>query len=268
MKIYSIRDKTVGDCDLAYFIVNERNGDCCIELCEGVDEWNLPFILDYYARKGELSIGRQHTLEFIRQRIIPPDRQNIGSILKDNGLEEYDEIKLFILSDGRCAQDECYIKRASYDSLPDAIKSRMEHYVESVCISESGDYLVSFRNGVVGIIDKDNKKLFEERHYARMMAYAQKLGAAVSGLGNYISIGEQDCISSNQAYGLCRKLEVNTSDLQRLALQSIMSTQDVMDALGCTRQNVNDLVKRGKLTPIEANNRNMIFSKAEVMGRV
>jgi len=29
--------------------------------------------------------------KFVAQRIIPPDRQNLGSILKENGLKAYDE---------------------------------------------------------------------------------------------------------------------------------------------------------------------------------
>jgi len=268
MKIYSIRDKTVGDYDLAYFYMNERTGDCCIELCDGVDEWDLPFILDYYAKKGEKSIDMQHTMEFIRQRIIPPDRQNIGSVLKDNGLEEYDEIKLFVLADGRCAQDECYIRRIMMKDLPDYIIERMGHYIETVVVTENGDYLIGFRNNEIAILSKEDENLLKERCYARMIAYVDKLGINVSGMGNYLSIGGHDCISGEYAYKHGRKLTAKMSDLQKLALQSIMSTQDVCETLGCSRQNVNDLVRRGKLTPIEANNRNMIFSKSEVMKRI
>ena len=267
MKIYAIRDKTLGKQDLGYFFVNVTTGDCCIELCEDVDEWDLPFILDYYCRNGEFSIGMKHTLEFVRQRVIPSDRQNIGSILKDNGLDEYDEIKLFILSDGRCAQDECYIRAIKEDALPDYIKIRMQHFIEDVYVDDIGDYIVSYYNGDVGIIDRNNRQLVNNRMYTRMKAYISRLGINARGIGNYISIGDIDCISCGQAYKLSQILPLSISDIQKIALSSIMSTQDVMETYGCSRQNVNDLVKRGKLTPLESNNRNMIFAKSEVLGR-
>lgn len=40
---------------------------------------------------------------------MPPERQNIGQILRANGLKEYDEFPLLLKNDGRCCQDECYI---------------------------------------------------------------------------------------------------------------------------------------------------------------
>lgn len=268
MKIYSIKDKSLGDQILAYFILYEKTGNCCIELCDDVDEWDLPFILDHYARRGEYSIGMMHTLEFIRQRIIPPDRQNIGSILKDNGLEEYDEIKLFLISDGRCAQDECYIRRIKNEELPQSIKERMDHYIQSVCLCENGDYLVSFQNGEIVLLDRLNQNLMDNRLYKRMLEYASRLGVSVAPPGNYVAIGDVDCISYNSAYQLGTKLPVSMSSLNALVLNNIMSTSEVMETYGCSRQNVNDLVKRGKLTPIQSGNRNMIFSRAEVMKRL
>lgn len=42
----------------------------------------------------------------MQQRIAPTDRQNLGQILKDNGLDEYDEFQLLMLANGRCVQDK------------------------------------------------------------------------------------------------------------------------------------------------------------------
>ena len=42
----------------------------------------------------------------MQQRIVPTDRQNLGEILRDNGLKEYDEFELLMLATGRCAQDD------------------------------------------------------------------------------------------------------------------------------------------------------------------
>lgn len=39
-------------------------------------------------------------------------------ILKDNGLKVYDPMKLLLLSDGRCAQDDCFIVPVGEEELP------------------------------------------------------------------------------------------------------------------------------------------------------
>ncbi len=83
-------------------------------------------MLDSYVRRSQWTIGMDDTRLFISQRIVPQDRQNIGMVLKDNGLEDYDEAKLFVLSDGRCAQDECYIKQISEEEVDESVRKRRE----------------------------------------------------------------------------------------------------------------------------------------------
>lgn len=39
----------------------------------------------------------------------PPERQNLGQVLKANNMKEYDEFKLLVKNEGRSCQDECYI---------------------------------------------------------------------------------------------------------------------------------------------------------------
>ena len=45
----------------------------------------------------------------MKQRVIPPEWQNIGQILRKNGMESYDEFPLLCMNQGRSCQDECYL---------------------------------------------------------------------------------------------------------------------------------------------------------------
>lgn len=44
--------------------------------------------------------------------MIPPDRQNIGEIMRKVGMQYYDEFPLLVYIGGRCCQDENYLVEA------------------------------------------------------------------------------------------------------------------------------------------------------------
>ena len=46
---------------------------------------------------------------WVSQRVTPPERQNIGQILRTNHMTEYDELQFLIKNEGRSCQDECYV---------------------------------------------------------------------------------------------------------------------------------------------------------------
>jgi len=50
MKIYVLKNKAAADKELAYIFIYEEQREANIELLSGVDEWDLPFILDYFAK--------------------------------------------------------------------------------------------------------------------------------------------------------------------------------------------------------------------------
>ena len=85
----------------------------------------------------------------MQQRIIPSDRQNLGQILKANGLDEYDEFKLLMLSNGRCAQDNCYLAEITLDEIPDELTKRWAKKIEDVLPLAEQHLLVFFRDGMV-----------------------------------------------------------------------------------------------------------------------
>ena len=48
----------------------------------------------------------------------------------------------------------------------------------------------------------------------------------------------------------------------------IINTSEAASILGCTRQNIDDLVRRKKLVPIKIYPRDKLFFKPDVMSRV
>ncbi len=41
---------------------------------------------------------------------MPPDRQNIGMILREVGMRYYSEFPLLVYTDGRCSMDEFFLE--------------------------------------------------------------------------------------------------------------------------------------------------------------
>lgn len=60
-------------------------------------------------QKGQRKLDKKWSFRWVQERVTPPERQNIGQILKANNMSEYDEFKLLVKNQGRSCQDECYI---------------------------------------------------------------------------------------------------------------------------------------------------------------
>lgn len=129
MKIFEIidgdKEKTVGA--LLYF---EKERTCIVELQEYLDEWSAPFLFASYVKNKVYTIPRDVSALWVRGRVIPSGRQNISDILKVHHLKEYDEMKFLEISEGRCSQDEMYIRQL--DKLPEFVVERQQKICRSV----------------------------------------------------------------------------------------------------------------------------------------
>ena len=265
MKIFAIRNADIDKKkDLAYFFFSEKNRECCIEILQNADEWELPFVLDSYARRKHLTLGMSETLRFISQRIVPSDRQNIGMILKDNGLETYDEVSLFLLSEGRCAQDHCFLQKITETELPETIKERYKRRIVSAVPVASDQYLIAFMDGTVISFDlKKQVKVFP--FLQRILTYAEKLqDLEIKGLGTEVACNQIGSISSDYLYEEGVKLSYALDDMIRLTNASMVTTQTMTELLGCSRQNINDMVKRGRISPMNTDTREQFFLRTEL----
>lgn len=109
MRKFVIRNEIHGKKDIAFLYYNEETKDFEIEIPETTKSNEAPLIIAAFIGKGQRRIGKEWSLRFVQQRITPPNRQNIGQILKVNNMKEYDEFQFLMKCEGRCCQDDCYI---------------------------------------------------------------------------------------------------------------------------------------------------------------
>lgn len=81
-----------------------------IRLADGIAACDCPMMLAPFARKGEWDIPEDWVRRWVEDRVPPSGRQNIGQVLKANGLQFYDPMKLLVAGEGRCAQDDFFIR--------------------------------------------------------------------------------------------------------------------------------------------------------------
>ena len=93
MKCFDIFD-TENGFSVGTLLYYEREKVFIIELVSGLDEWTAPLLFTAYVKRGILTVQRDMSLAWVRERVIPSNRQNINMILKTHRLKEYDEIKI------------------------------------------------------------------------------------------------------------------------------------------------------------------------------
>ena len=111
MKIYAIKDSRHKKRPAqSWLLYDEDNGSFSIRISETADKEDLPFMLTCLFEKGLLEVSGSWADSFVRSRIVPSERQNLGAILKANGLDVYDEYDMLMLNMGRCCMDDYYLE--------------------------------------------------------------------------------------------------------------------------------------------------------------
>ena len=109
MRRFAIKNRVYNDKTIAYLNYDEENHEYEIEIPENVSSKEAPMIIADFIDKNQRKIDKEWSLRWVKQRVIPPERQNIGQILRENGMKYYDEFPLLIMNQGRSCQDECYL---------------------------------------------------------------------------------------------------------------------------------------------------------------
>ena len=268
MKIFAVRDGTdeLGK-DLAYLFYYENDKRFYIELPEDADPWETPLLLDSFARKGEYTINAYWSGIWVRQRIVPPDRQNIGRILRDNGLDAYDEYALLMLASGRCEQDDYYLAPIGEGYLPEDVIRRFGRRIEDVVPLRDCRLLAFFRDGTVR--ECDLTEYFERtpRFLILMERPDYFARAQVQTGGHGVRWDENLSISESSLYETGNRIPLMAEDFRIIASERIVDAAEAAGILGCSRQYINELAKAGKLHPIKSSGKSTLFLKSEVIGR-
>ena len=72
-----------------------------------------PILISMFAEKGMYDLDAGWSLRWVKERIIPPSRQNIREILSANQMTEYDELQMLLFTKGKCPQDDMWIEEIS-----------------------------------------------------------------------------------------------------------------------------------------------------------
>lgn len=263
MKLYAIRDDNKRTC--AYLFCYPKVREFVIELPDNADHWETPMLLSSFAEKGIPTVDPYHSRMWVQQRIVPYERQNIGQILKDNGLKSYDELKLLELSDGRCAQDDYYIEKLDQSDLPKSIKTRLGKRLSSCAALGSGRYLLTFQNGQVKWCDIVPMIQNSIDLSAFIKARPDQLDKArIAAGGSVLCWDERLTISCTDLYDKGKNLPLSAEELTSVISQSVVNTAEACELLGCSRQYINELVSTGRLVPIKSNEKCTLFLKSAV----
>lgn len=265
MKSYVIFDDGLDRMSaIGYLFYYEKSESFIIELCEDLEEWDAPLLFQKLVRENIYTVSRDISSMWVKERVIPSGRQNIGSILKNHRMKEYNEMILLGLSKGRCSQDECYIREIETADIPENIKDRMKKNLWECFPTEDHQLICMFKDDQVKKVDLT---MLAEKY--RDISYVIKnkklLDSVQVGVGGYSVIFNDS-------------IEIQTSDLRRVGLQipltskdfynfvcrNVIDTTKTCDILQCTRQNLSYLVKEEKMKPIIYGTKENLYLKGEI----
>lgn len=249
---------------LGYLLYYERSKRFFAEILEGMDEWSAPFIFASCVKKGIYSIDSLWSGKFVAQRIIPNDRQNLGSILKENGLKAYDELKLLQLSEGRCAQDDLYLVRIQEKEILPEIQERFHKKVLDVMALGDWKVLVFFRDGLCRVVDI-RKQCGDNRSFGNVIRSEEIFrNLRVSPGGNGIEWGEERFLAAEVLRKSGKNTDVSYEDIMGFVKKRLVDTAETAKLLHCSRQYVKQLGDQERLMPVREGGNSSIFVRGEI----
>lgn len=263
MKIFAIKDEAAAkQVDLAYLIYYERQKTFYIEVPKERSEWEVPLLISSFVKRGEYTINAYWSRLWVQQRIVPTDRQNLGQILKENGLQEYDEYRLLMLCDGRCAQDDYYLKAVTEEI--GMLRERFLKKVEDVLVLQDMQLLVFFRNGEIRKCSM--KEYFEKHRKFRVLLmhpeYFEEVRVQAGGYG--VCWNEEMVVSDEELYRSGEEIPLSMGDFTRFVERNLVGSAEAAGMLGCSRQNIEKLIDSGKLHPVKRLAKSTLLLRTEV----
>lgn len=265
MKSYAIYD---GDLDriepIGYLFYYEKSKSFIIELSEDLNEWDAPLLFQRLVRENIYTVPREISLMWVRERVIPSGRQNIGSILKNHKLKEYSEMALLNLSRGRCSQDNCYIAEISKAEIPKNIKDRMMKNIWECFPTQDNQLVCLFRDDVAKKVDL-SQLMQQYKDVVHVLRNQRLMDSVQVGVGGY-SIVFDDSIEIQTAdlRSVGQLLPLKAQDFYQFVSRKVVDTTKACDMMQCSRQNLSYMVKEEKIKPIIHGTKENLYLKGEV----
>ena len=266
MRIFAIKNEyeNINE-EVAYLLYYEKEKTFFIEIKEDIDPLKLPYICYHFRMKNEYTVNSYWSKEWVNERIVPRDRQNIGMILNESGLDEYDEFSLLLQMNGRCSQDDFYIKEKK--EIPEFIRERFEYKIEEVISLDKFNLLLFFRNGKVKKCDL-SKFIFKNNKVNFLITNIELFNSMNLVCGGFgINFANNIFIQDKELYDLGGDIPLSKNDFKKIISFSIVNTKEACEILDCSRQNIDDLIKRGKINPVKEFDKNKLFLKSDIIKR-
>ncbi|MDO4478520.1 MAG: hypothetical protein Q4B73_05755 [Lachnospiraceae bacterium] len=260
MTFFAIYDQEL-KMDIGVLFYFEKEHSFVIELVEDLDEWTAPLLLTAFVKKGEYSISRDVSFMWVKERIIPGNRQNIGQILTNHNLEAYDEMTFLKLSQGRCCQDALEIR--PMETLPDYVEKRMEHNLTECVACRDNALLCFFADDTIRKIKADEIAGFANGQKLLNNRLLFESCRIVAG-GRCITFDDAIDLSAELLYRSGTAIPLKPSDFTDFVLCNVMDTTDCCEALSCSRQNLSYLVKHNHLHSLKQDVRGNLFLKGGI----
>lgn len=265
MKSYAIYDEQLERVEpIGYLFYYEKAKSFIIELFSDIDEWQAPLLFQGLVKKNIYTIPKDIALMWVRERVIPSGRQNIGEILKTHKLKEYSEIAMLSLSKGRSSQDACYVKEVREEEIPECIKNRWLGNVVECYPTERGDIVCMFRDNTARLICLD-RLLDKYPRITHVVKYRELLESVQVGVGGYsISFNESIEIAASDLIETGELLPLQASDFYGFVQKNIVDTTNACLLIECSRQNLSYLVREKRLKPILQGTKENLYTKGEI----
>ncbi len=97
------------DTKLGILTVNKER-EILLKLEDNIEPLEVPFELLKAYNQGQRVFHTQDVMRWIKERVVPSSRQNIDGILKQVGIDKYDELSIFLYAKGRFNFDGYYLE--------------------------------------------------------------------------------------------------------------------------------------------------------------
>ncbi len=265
MKVYAIRDKTVNkQVPIGYLICYEKANEYIIELQEFLDEWNAPLLFQKYVRENRYTIPKEAAKLWVRERVIPSGRQNIGSILKNAKLKEYNELVLLDLSAGKCSQDACFLEEITFADMPENIRDRSSINISECFCADNKSVVCLFKDGLARKVSLEKMVSDYDKivHLLRNEALFRAVKVGVGGYG--ISFDDNIEISLEMLRNPKYDVAFVAEDFRYFVKNNIVDTSEACKRMQCSRQNMHYLVNAGKVRPIKDDAKENLYTLGSI----
>lgn len=260
MKCYEIFDAELG-MSMGVLLYYEGCSEFIIELQENLDEWTAPLLLTSFVKNGTFTIPRDISFLWVKERVIPSGRQNIGAILNTHKLKHYDEMKFLEISRGKCSQDSMFIEEIHH--LPEYVIERQRRNLLDVSTLDSHMLLCFFADEEVKKVDLS--KLTDHTGVDKVLRNEALYQSGKVGTGGYaVTFNDSIDIPAWRLYEAGERIPLTMKDFKNFVEKNVLTTGESCKLLECSRQNIAYRVKQKQLEPVKVNEKSNMYLRGDV----